>query len=144
MNEFGIIISALQFILDLIKLLYDLNVNNVQSSKIFNRLNIHHKDYDKDKTKELSNDKKNALIRRRLKVIFFLAKKDSYGVKHILGSKLIFSLKRYETEEKCISNIYYWKSCDYIDFEGNKIETMTDIKILKEGELLESITACKS
>ena len=77
-------------------------------------------------------------------MVFFLAKKNSDGLKHILGAKLIFSLKRYETEEKCIRDIYYWKSCGYISFEGNKIETMTDIKIIEEGELLESIIACKS
>lgn len=144
MNKFGIIVSALQLIIDIIKLLYDLHVYKILSSKIFYCLNITHKHSDNVKIKKIPEAKKKLLIKRRLKVVFFLAKKNSYGLKHVLGAKLIFSLKRYETEENCISNIYYWKSCGYIDFEGNKIETMTDIKILKEGELLESIAACKS
>lgn len=144
MNNFGIIVSALQLIIDIIKLLCDLNVYKILSSKIFHCLNISHKHYDNVKIKKITDDKRKSLIKRRLKAVFFLAKKNSDGLKHILGAKLIFSLKRYETEENCISNIYYWKSCGYIDFEGNKIETMTAIKILEEGELLESITACKS
>lgn len=144
MNEFGIVISTLQFVLDLLKWLYDLNVHNILSSKICSFFNIPHKDYDNNKTQKLSNNKKKLLIRRRLKVVFFLAEKDNYGIKSILGSKLIFSLRKYEAEDSCIDNIYYWKACGYIEFDGNKIETMTVIKILREDELLESIIACKS
>ena len=144
MEVFSLIIGILQFILDLLKWLYELNVYKFLSSKSFTLFNKSRKNDNRTKRKIISNDKKKTFIKRRLKAVFFFIKKDDSGYKNISGSKLIFALRKYETEDNCIKNIRYWKVCGYLDFDGSRIETMTIIRIIREEELLESIITCES
>jgi hypothetical protein len=127
-----IAIAAAALIFDVIKWIIELNIHKFVILQR-NRKNLKN-----------TYDKKQKLIKRRLRAVFYSIKKDNSNKKIILASELIFALKNFKSEAEAIGDIEYWKYCDYVNFEGELLEPNTKIEIIREREILDSISSCKS
>lgn len=145
----GVIINAVQLLVDLTKLLVDLKIieplglQEKFKIKQKSQLILNLEPY-KSMPKNALNNRQLKLIKRRLKALFYTLKKDKYGCKIILGSKFISALGSYLSYNNSIKLIKYWRDCNFISFSETALESQSIVKILREDDLLESVSSCKS